>query len=78
VSHTNNPLRIMRVTSDQLEPARRLLKIYNDINMRSSGKGYAEHKTLLFPKSEGIIVTVPDIVMKPEGGKDTRAKCTTE
>lgn len=63
-AYPKESLVVALVTDEQLEPARRMNLIANGILKRTMGKDLPERKDFLFPKSEGNVIFVPDIVRK--------------
>jgi hypothetical protein len=63
-AYPKESLVVALVTDEQLEPARRMNIIANGILSRTMGKDLSERKELSFPKSEGNVIFVPDIVLK--------------
>lgn len=65
-ANPKEPLVVVFVTDEQLEPARRVNKIANGILKHTMGKDLPERKILPFPKSEGNVIFVSDIMLKKE------------
>ena len=57
-------IQVSRVTTEQLAPARRMLKIYSDMDKRSGGKGVIEVEGISFSKFQDNVIFAPDIVLK--------------